>query len=81
MASEQKMRVESAELVGDNLSAELTPFSFPHKDGGEVIQNAPYAHVPNLWEKVKNLLDQNSDELRGYVPLTQLIILLNTSSY
>lgn len=66
LASERKMRVEASELVGDNLNAELTPFSFPHKDGGEVIQNAPYAYIPNLWEKIKDLLDQNCDEQRGY---------------
>ena len=66
LASEKKMRAEAAELVGDNLSAELTPFSFSHKDGGEVIQIAPYAFVPELWRKVKDLLDQNSDEERGY---------------
>ena len=67
IASERKMRVEAAQLVGDNLSAELTPFSFPHKDGGEEIKNAPFAHIPNLWRKVKDLLDQSCDEQRGYV--------------
>ena len=66
IASEKKMRAEATELVGDNLSAELAPFSFPHKDGGEIIQTAPYAYIPNLWDKVKDLLDQNSDEQRGY---------------
>lgn len=60
------MRLEAAELVGDNLFAELAPFSFPHKDGGEVIRNVPCAYIPNLWEKVRALLDQNSDDLRGY---------------
>ena len=66
LASERKMRVEATELVGENLCSELTPFSFPHKDGGEVIRNAPYAYVPNLWDKVKDMLDRNSDDQRGY---------------
>ena len=66
MATEKKMRVEASELVGDNLSAELTPFSFNHKDGGEIIKNASFAYVPNLWEKVKDMLDRNSDDHRGY---------------
>ena len=60
------MRKEASELIGDNLGAELTPFSFPHKDGGEVIQNAPNAYVLDLWEKIKAMLDQNSDDDRGY---------------
>ena len=60
------MREEAQELLGENLNAELTPFSFLHKDGGEVIKTAPYAYIPRLWDKVKDLLDQNSDELRGY---------------
>lgn len=63
-ASEKEMRREAAELVGDNLEVELAPMSFPHKDGGEVIKDAPIAYVPNLWNKVKDLLDQNSDDMR-----------------
>jgi hypothetical protein len=66
LASERKMRVEASELVGENLRSELTPFSFAHKDGGEVIRSAPYAYIPNLWEKVKDMLDKNSDDQRGY---------------
>jgi len=66
IASEQKMRLKAAELVGNNLGAELTPFSFPHKDGSEEILNAPHAYVPNLWEKVKDLLDQNSTGYTAY---------------
>ena len=66
IASEKIMRVEASELVGENLGAELTPFTFTHKDGGEVIENAPMAYIPNLWEKIKSLLDQNEDDSRGY---------------
>lgn len=75
IASEKKMRHEARELVGDNLCAELAPFSFPHKeaDGGEIIKHVPCAYVPNLWEKIKGLLDQNSDDLRGYAHYFQNI--------
>ena len=59
------MRIEAEELVGDNVGAELTPFSFPHKDGGETIQNVPYAYVPHLRDKIRDPLDQNCDEIRG----------------
>lgn len=66
IASERKMRIQANELVGDNLSAELVPFSFPHKDGGEIIKDVPYAYIPCLWRKVNDLLDQSSDDKRGY---------------
>ena len=39
--------------------------SFSHKDGGEVIKDAPIAYVPSLWEKVEGLLEQNSDDDGG----------------
>ena len=54
----------ASELVGDNLEAELAPMSFSHKDGGEVIKEAPIAYIPRLWE-IKDLLDQNSDDNGG----------------
>lgn len=60
------MRKEASRLVGNNLASEMVPFAFAHKDGGEVIKAAPFAFVPNLWDKVKDLLDQNSDTERGY---------------
>lgn len=65
IASEKKMRVEAAELVGDNLCAELAPFSFSHQDGGHLIKEAPFAFIPDLWRKIKDMLDQNSDDQRG----------------
>ena len=65
IASEKKMRKVASELVGDNLEAELAPMSFSHKDGGEVIKEAPIAYIPRLWEKIHDLLDQNSDDNRG----------------
>ena len=62
--SEKKMRKEAKLLIGDSLKAELAPFSFKHRDGGEVIQEAPMAYIPNLWMKIKDQLDQNCDETR-----------------
>ena len=43
------MRKEARELKGDTLKAELAPFSFKHKDGGEVVKEAAIAYIPNLW--------------------------------
>ena len=45
--------------MGDNLEAELVPFSFKHKDGGHVIKSAPFACIPNLWNKVCVLLNHH----------------------
>ena len=58
-ASEKKAEVK--ELLGENLKAELVPLTFKHWNGGEVVKEAAMAYVPNLWLKISNLLDQNSD--------------------
>ena len=55
------MRKEAKQFTGDNLMA---PFSFKHKDDGEFIKKAPMAYVPNLWDKVETLLDQNCDNTK-----------------
>lgn len=81
LASEKKMRAESSELVGENLEAELTPFLFPHKDGGEIIESAAHAYIPNLWEKIKDLLEQSSDDKRGYVLTDLVTTFCNTELY
>ena len=59
---DKEMRKEAKLLIGKNLKAELAPFSFKHRDGGEVIQEASMGYIPNLWMKIMDLLDQNSDE-------------------
>ena len=59
------MRKEAKLLIGDNLKAELAPFSFKHRDGGEFIQEAPMVYVPNLWMKIKDQMNQNSDKNDG----------------
>ena len=66
-ASEKKMRAEAKELLGENLKAELVPLTFKHRDGGEVIKEAAMAYVPDLWLKISNLLDQNSDQSKRYI--------------
>lgn len=58
-ASEVKERSLAKELVGPNLDAEAVAFTFPADGGGEEIQKAPMAFVPDLVAKVTQLLDQN----------------------
>ena len=59
------MRQEAVQLVGDDVMSELVPFSFSHKDGGEVIKAAAMAYIPNLWAKIQDLLEANDDSNRG----------------
>lgn len=60
------MRQEAKELVGEDVCSELVPFSFNHKDGGEVIKPAAMAYISNLWEKIQGLLEANDDHSKGY---------------
>lgn len=65
MSSESKMRVRANDLIGINIHAEMVPLSFQHKDGGEVIKQAPIAFIPHLWDRIVTVLEQN--ESSGYV--------------
>jgi len=58
-ASEAKERSLSKELVGTNLDAEAVAFTFTEDGGNEYVQKAPMAFVPDLVNKVIQLLDQN----------------------
>ena len=65
------MRQEAAKLLGssaENLVTQYAPFSFPAKDGnGEEIRNAPISYVPDLWSKIKEMLDANDNIQTGYI--------------
>ena len=68
IALEKKMRQEAADFIGDDIKAEMVPFSFSHKDGGDMVKPAPMAYIPKVWQKVQDLLDQNSNHDKGYIP-------------
>ena len=61
MDSEAKERKLRKGLIGDNIECEAVPLTFPLDGGkgGEEVRQAPMAYVPNLVEKVVQLLDQN----------------------
>ena len=46
-------------MVGTNLSSEALPLSFPLKRGGEEMRPAALCYVPDLGQKMFQLLDQN----------------------
>ena len=59
LESESKERSLAKELVGANLSSEMVAFSFSLDGGGEEIRKAPIAYIPDLAQKVIQMLDQN----------------------
>ena len=59
LSSERKQRILAKEQVGDNLDTEVAPFLFSLTGGGEEIRAAAHAFIPNLVEKVIQLLEQN----------------------
>ena len=52
------MRSEASSIVGENIAAEIAPFSLSSRSGSE-IQPAPFVYVPHLWEKIQSVLEQN----------------------
>ena len=55
IASEGKMRAEAKEYIsGDNLRAELTPFTFS-KDKHLEVRNVPIAYLVELWKKIEGM--------------------------
>ena len=61
IASERKLRKRSKEVVTNNLQAEGVPLTFSLKSGGEEIRAAPLVFVPDLKEKIFQLLDKNKE--------------------
>jgi hypothetical protein len=59
LSSEKRQRVVAKRIIGDNLEAEAVPFSFPLKKGGEEIRAAALCFVPELLDKVVDLLEDN----------------------
>ena len=59
MGSMRLMRKATKELLGTNLTSEAAPFTFSLKSGGLEIRAAPYVYIPNLTEKIVQLLEKN----------------------
>lgn len=53
------MRHISRQIVGDNLKGEMALFSFPATSGGEELRGAPLVFIPDLVQKVVELLEEN----------------------
>ena len=64
IGSERKQRTVSSAIIDDNLTAELTPFSFKI-NGGDELRGAPHAYTPSLKQKVLQLLDENDMQVHA----------------
>ena len=58
------MRNICRQIVGDNLKGEMALFSFPHPSGGEELRGAPLVYIPDLVQKVVDLLEENERLIR-----------------
>ena len=59
IASERSLRKRSKEVISDNLKPEVAPLTFSLKSGGEEIREAPLVSIPDLKEKLFQLLDKH----------------------
>lgn len=84
LAGEKKQQVLAGSLLGDNLEAEATPMSFSLNGGREEVRATPFAYVPNLTDKVVQMLEQNINRytkklanLMMLIPLACLTAIVN----
>ena len=47
------------QIVDDILKGEMALFSFPLPSGGEELRSAPLVYIPDLVQKVVDLLEEN----------------------
>ena len=61
------MRAEMSQYIGENMKAELAPFSFSLKDGQNSIEirNKAICFVPDLWRKIEEMLSMNDNDETG----------------
>lgn len=79
IAGERKQRELVKQIVGDNVAAERGAFSFPSEKGGEVIKKVPFVYVPNLIQKIADVVSRSPQGLTnhgGTIPQDELWIKL-----
>ena len=61
LASEAKTRAEATELLGgENLVAEAAPLTHTLSSGGVEIRPSAFVYVPELWEKIVQMIEANA---------------------
>ena len=61
------MRAETRQYIGENLKAELAPFSFSLKDGHNSVEirSKAICFAPDLWSKIQEMFDLNDNNQTG----------------
>ena len=44
-------------IVGDNITAERSAFTFPHSGEGEKVEETPFVYCPNLIAEVTDIVE------------------------
>eukprot|EP00731_Ephydatia_muelleri_P023365 Em0015g948a len=81
ISCEEKMRQIARGLLGENLQGEVAPPSFCLSSGGEEIRGAPLVFMPDLNQKVIQMLDDDHSVGRltwrnGIIPQTEVWVKL-----
>jgi hypothetical protein len=58
VASEKQQRALSKELVTTEVVGEIAPFTHSIKGGGEEVKKSAMVYIPNLQDKIKEILEQ-----------------------
>ena len=59
LACEERIHHVSKRIMGDNIQGEMAPFSFTLISDEEQLRTSPFVFIPNLIQKVTQLLDEN----------------------
>ena len=59
LASEKRQRSLAHDIIGENMVAEKGAFVFPQEGRGVEIREVPFVYIPNLVQKVTDLLVHN----------------------
>ena len=59
VTSEKKQRLLSKRLITTEVIGEVAPFTHSIKGGGEEIRKSAMAYIPNLGDKIIELLEQH----------------------
>ena len=60
----------AAKQIGDNLESEVAPFAFPLDSGGEELRSAAHVFIPNLQQKLIQLLEENDRLVSKYITIS-----------
>ena len=60
VASEKNQRILSKQLITTQIASEVAPFTHQLKKGGKEVKKAAMAYIPDLVQKITELLEQHA---------------------